>query len=182
MGMGERAAGSEQQAASSNAPLTAEELSRRRFLTRLSVALGAVGAAAVGAPVIGFLLAPLFRKAPRSWRAVGAVDAFPVGTTNKVVVSDPAPLAWTGVAANTAAWLRREDPTTFVAYSIYCSHLGCPVDWLPDANLFLCPCHGGVYYKDGAVAAGPPPQPLTKYPVRITNGQVEIETSPIPIT
>ena len=75
-----------------------------------------------------------------------------------------------------------EDPTTFVAYSIYCSHLGCPVDWLPDANLFLCPCHGGVYYKDGAVAAGPPPQPLTKYPVRITNGQVEIETSPIPIT
>jgi menaquinol-cytochrome c reductase iron-sulfur subunit len=60
--------------------------------------------------------------------------------------------------------------------------LGCPVRWLPDADLFMCPCHGGVYYKDGKVAAGPPPRPLVKYPVRLRNGQVEIRTSPLPIS
>src|SRR5260221_422665 len=91
---------------------------------------------------------------------------WPVVLAFGIVFSDPAPLTWTGVAANTAAWLRRDGQTDFVAFSVYCSHLGCPVDWLSDANLFLCPCHGGVYYKDGSVAAGPPPQPLTKYPVR----------------
>ncbi|HLV79830.1 MAG TPA: hypothetical protein VKT32_06085 [Chthonomonadaceae bacterium] len=46
----------------------------------------------------------------------------------------------------------------------------------------MCPCHGGDYYPDGKVAAGPPPKALTRYPVRIYNGQVEIQTSAIPIT
>jgi menaquinol-cytochrome c reductase iron-sulfur subunit len=38
-----------------------------------------------------------------------------------------------------------------------------------------------VYYEDGRVAAGPPPHPLTRYPVRIEAGEVEIRTDPIPI-
>jgi len=48
--------------------------------------------------------------------------------------------------------------------------------------LFMCPCHGGVYYNDGTVAAGPPPKPLIRYDVRTLNGQVEIKTMAIPIT
>ena len=43
----------------------------------------------------------------------------------------------------------------FVAFSVNCAHLGCPVRWLREAHLFMCPCHGGVYYEDGRVAAGP---------------------------
>ena len=54
--------------------------------------------------------------------------------------------------------------------------------WLPDAELFMCPCHGGVFYKDGAVASGPPPKALVTYPVRVRDGVVEILTSPLPIT
>jgi len=69
----------------------------------------------------------------------------------------------------------------FEAFSVNCAHLGCPVRWLPDARLFMCPCHGGVYYEDGSVAAGPPPHGLTKYPVRVKDGRVEIRTDPIPI-
>jgi menaquinol-cytochrome c reductase iron-sulfur subunit len=56
------------------------------------------------------------------------------------------------------------------------------VRWLADADLFMCPCHGGVYYSDGTVAAGPPPKPLIRYEVRMVNGQVEIKTMAIPIT
>jgi menaquinol-cytochrome c reductase iron-sulfur subunit len=55
------------------------------------------------------------------------------------------------------------------------------VRWVADAELFLCPCHGGVYYADGTVSAGPPPRTLPQYPVRVRNGEVEILTSPIPI-
>ena len=82
----------------------------------------------------------------------------------------------------TAAWLRRTDASEFVAFAVNCTHLGCPVKWLTDASLFMCPCHGGVYYKDGSVAAGPPPRPLPQYPVRVRNGQVEILASPLPLT
>lgn len=86
------------------------------------------------------------------------------------------------MTAKTAAWLRREGPQQFVAFSINCTHLGCPVRWLPNADLFMCPCHGGVFYKNGTVASGPPPKALATYPVRLRSGMVEILTSPLPIT
>jgi menaquinol-cytochrome c reductase iron-sulfur subunit len=60
--------------------------------------------------------------------------------------------------------------------------MGCPVRWLPDAELFMCPCHGGVYYTDGTVAAGPPPKPLVRYEVRVVNDQVQIKAAALPIT
>ena len=154
---------------------------RRRFLARLSVALsGAVGAV-LGLPVLGFLVAPLTRKEPRVWRPVGRVDDFAIGETVNVRFEDASALPWSGVTARTAAWLRREDETRFTAYSVHCTHLGCPVRWMAEAQLFLCPCLGGVYYADGTVSAGPPPKPLPTYPVRVRGGQVEIQTSPIPI-
>jgi menaquinol-cytochrome c reductase iron-sulfur subunit len=155
---------------------------RRRFLTRLSVALSAGVAAVLGIPVVGFLLAPLARKSPRVWRPVGPVDRFTIGQTVSVTYDDASPLPWAGVTARTAAWLRRDDETRFTAFSVHCTHLGCPVRWVPDASLFLCPCHGGVYLADGTVSAGPPPRPLPQYPVQVRNGQVEILTSPIPIS
>jgi menaquinol-cytochrome c reductase iron-sulfur subunit len=39
-----------------------------------------------------------------------------------------------------------------------------------------------VFYGDGRVAGGPPPEPLTKLDVRVNNGQVEIYTRGVPIT
>jgi menaquinol-cytochrome c reductase iron-sulfur subunit len=155
---------------------------RRQFFSKLSITLGGVAALIIGLPIVGFLLSPFLRKVPEVWRPVGSVDSFKVGTTVVVKYLDASPLPWAGVTANTAAWLRRDSEDKFIAFSINCTHLGCPVRWLSDAELFMCPCHGGVYYKDGEVAAGPPPKPLPRYPVRVRNGQVEIMASPIPIT
>ena len=158
------------------------ELSRRKLLARLSLAAGGVGALILTVPMAGFILAPFFESKPEVWRTIGKVESFKIGETTAVEYEDASPLPWAGVTARSAAWLRRVDADTFVAFSINCTHLGCPVRWLADANLFMCPCHGGVYYKDGTVAAGPPPLPLPRYPVRVLNCDVQIQTSPIPIT
>ena len=160
---------------------TPQTSGRRRFLTRVSVALGGIAGVVITVPVIGFLLRPLFKKTDRIWRPVGDMKTFEVGKTVEVTFEDATPESWAGVSAKTAAWLRREGDQQFTAFSVNCSHLGCPVRWLQDAELFMCPCHGGVYYKDGSVAAGPPPRALLQYPVRIRDGNVEILTSPIPI-
>jgi len=154
---------------------------RRKLLARLSIVLGGIAAALVTVPVAGFLLAPLFERVARQWRTVGTVDKFEKGTTVEVTFEDASSLAWAGVTGQTGAWLRRQPDGQFVAFAINCTHLGCPVRWLQQAELFMCPCHGGVYYKDGTVAAGPPPKPLTQYPVRVTDGRVEILTTPTPI-
>lgn len=153
---------------------------RRKFLARLSIAIGSLAAAVVAIPSVGFLLG--LRKGPKVWRTVGKVSDFSIGTTTEVTFQDPSPLPWSGVTAQTAAWLRRVADQEFIAFSVDCTHLGCPVRWLSDAHLFMCPCHGGVFYGDGRVASGPPPRPLTQYPVRVQSGQVQILTSPLPIT
>lgn len=153
---------------------------RRTFLTEIGLIAAGIAAAAVTVPAIAFLLG--LRKSPSSWRSLGRVDDFKIGETVEVSFTDPSPLPWSGVTAKTAAWLRRKDQQEFVAFSIYCTHLGCPVRWIPTANLFMCPCHGGVFYADGSVASGPPLKPLATYPVRVNQGLIEIQTSPVPIT
>lgn len=152
---------------------------RRRFLARVSMAAGAVAATMVGVPFVGFVFRP-GRGAGPVWRDVGRLDDFALGKTVKVDYLDAAPLPWAGFAAETAAWLRRDGADHFVAFTIYCTHTGCPVRWDEGAQLFLCPCHGGSFYRDGAVASGPPPSPLVRYPVRVRDGVVEIQTVPIP--
>jgi menaquinol-cytochrome c reductase iron-sulfur subunit len=157
----------------------ASEADRRRFLNRVSLLLAGAAGVAVAAPSLGFLLG--LRKVEPVWRPLGPVDKFQPGTTTLVAFTDPSPLPWAGVTAGTAAWLRRRQGDDFVAFSINCTHLGCPVRWLPEADLFMCPCHGGVFYNNGRVASGPPERPLFRYPVRVRDGTVEILASPLPI-
>ena len=156
--------------------------SRRRMLSRLSMTLAALSSAVVGVPVVGFVLGPFTKRVKEVWRDVGSLRDFEIGETVKVEYEDPSALPWAGVTARTAAWLRRNGETDFKAFSVNCTHLGCPVRWIASADLFMCPCHGGVYYNDGTVAGGPPPRPLPQYPVRVHKGSVQIRTSPIPLT
>lgn len=148
---------------------------RRRLLSMLALGLGGAGAVAAGVPFAGFLLAPLDDE-DESWRSVARVDELAVGETIKVTFFDPAPVPWAGFAARSAAWLRREGEDEFIAFSLYCTHTGCPLLWEEGAQLFLCPCHGGAFYRDGRVASGPPPVPLHRHPVRIRDGRVELRT------
>lgn len=150
------------------------KISRRTFLERVVFILGGLVSMAVGLPLAGFVLKPIFRALPPVWRPVGDVDSFQIGETVAVTYLQAPSLPWAGVTGKTAAWLRRESGDQFTAFSLSCTHLGCPVRWRPEAKLFMCPCHGGVYYQDGSVAAGPPPHPLPRYPVRVKDGQVEI--------
>ena len=152
-------------------------VSRRRFLGRISLALSGLAAAVVSVPIIAYLLSPLLEAAPDDWRDVGLVDAFRIGETVEVAYDDPSSLPWAGQTARTAVWLRRTSASGFTAFGLNCTHLGCPVNWRPDAQLFLCPCHGGVYYADGSVAGGPPPRALRQFNVRIVNNnRVQVQT------
>lgn len=159
-----------------------DDFSRRTFVIRILWAVGAVLGVLTMIPVVGALFAPLLKKTPQAWRSVGAIDDFQVGKTVLVKYTNALPKTWSGLSSESASWLQRTSEKDFVAFAINCTHLGCPVRWEASAELFLCPCHGGVYNKDGSYAAGPPPRGLNKYPVRIRNNQVEIQTSPVPIT
>jgi len=159
-----------------------EDPGRRRFLARLSLAVGSLIAIMAGLPVIGYILIPVSRKIHRQWVPVGPADRFTAGNTVLVSFENPSARPWTGVTGKSGAWVRKVGDGNFIAFVLNCSHLGCPVHWESASKLFICPCHGSVYYEDGTVAAGPAPFPLQRFRVRVRDGQVELESRPIPIT
>lgn len=156
--------------------------SRRKFLVRLSLGVAAIPAALVSVPVLSALFGPLLKKPRQVWRKVADISEVPPGSTQLITFINADPLPWSGTTARAAAWIRRNENNELTAFSAHCTHLGCPVRWEEKAELFMCPCHGGVYYKDGTVAAGPPPKPLVNYEVRLNNNAIEIKTAPVPIT
>lgn len=156
-----------------------ESPERRRFLVRLTLAAGALSAAVVVAPAVGFLISPAAQDDPNDWRPVGPVEEFPIGGTVIATYLDPDVLSWAGFAAESAVFIRRLSPETVTAFSIYCTHTGCPVRWVEGARQFLCPCHGGAFHEDGRVAAGPPPRPLAQFAARVRDGQVEVRPAPV---
>jgi menaquinol-cytochrome c reductase iron-sulfur subunit len=163
-----------------NEPTAEALLTRRRFLSRISLALSGLAAAVISVPILAYLLSPLLQGVVQEWRDVGAVDSFRVGETVEVAFDEPSSLPWAGQTAQTAVWLRRAADQEFIAFGLNCTHLGCPVNWQAGAQLFLCPCHGGVYNADGTVAGGPPPRALVNFKVRITdNNRVEVLTQPL---
>jgi Rieske Fe-S protein len=68
----------------------------------------------------------------------------------------------------------------FQVFAVNCAHLGCPVRWFPQSGLFMCPCHGGAYYRDGSRASGPPERGLFEYPHKIENGLITIQAGELP--
>ncbi len=59
-----------------------------------------------------------------------------------------------------------------VVFSAVCSHLGCLVSYHKDKQEFVCPCHGGKYDLTGRNISGPPPAPLTRFPLKMQNGML----------
>jgi menaquinol-cytochrome c reductase iron-sulfur subunit len=154
--------------------------SRRGFLFKLGLALNALGAILVGIPVVGYILAPARRFSSQSWIKLGGVDSFPVGQTRFAQYENPFRVQWDGDSAKVACWVRRVDAQRFQVFAVNCAHLGCPVRWFPQSKLFMCPCHGGVYYEDGSRASGPPPRGLFEYQYEIREGQLWVRGGQLP--
>lgn len=162
------------------APPTPDEVDRRGFLTRVTLGLTGLIGLLVALPPLAYLLAPLVESVREEWRDLGPLDTFPVGTIRLASFEEISPLPWAGQTARTAAWVRRTADQEFTVFAITCTHLGCPVNWVESAELFICPCHGGVYYQTGQVAAGPPPHALWEYEHRVQNDVLQILTNPLP--
>jgi menaquinol-cytochrome c reductase iron-sulfur subunit len=165
---------------SDSLPSPPPKSSRRSFLFTLGLALNGVAAALVGIPLIGYLVGPVRRRAEQAWISLGALEGFPEGQTRLATYENPFRVAWDGATANIPCWVRRIDGERFQIFAINCAHLGCPVRWFAQSRLFMCPCHGGVYYEDGSRASGPPPRGLFEYQYQVRDGQLWVRGGQIP--
>ncbi len=158
------------------------EHSRRKFLFKVALLLnGAVGAV-LAVPVLGYLFGPFFRKnsSYNNWVSVGNLEQFPPGETRLAKYRNPMGTPADGQTRTLPCWVRHIANNQFQVFAINCAHMDCPVHWFPQSKLFMCPCHGGVYYQDGAVAAGPPPRGLFQYKYKIVGNQLLIWAGELP--
>ncbi len=58
-----------------------------------------------------------------------------------------------------------------------CPHLGCRVPWCITSQWFECPCHGSQYNRVGEKKGGPAPRGMDSFPVRVSGGRMEVDTS-----
>ena len=157
---------------------------RRMFLQWLTYAAGAVAAAVLGVPFVGYLFGPL-KKYRVQWVGLGPPSKFPLYETRLVTFQNPLGQPWDGMVARTGVYVRNlgkddKQQDRFLVFAMNCAHLGCPVTWFPQSGLFMCPCHGGVYYENGEHAAGPPPRGLFHCIWRVRAGQLEIQAPHLP--
>ena len=165
-----------------------EEITRRRFLTRLLAGAGTILAAALVLPA--FSLGPqpgtdLFRTAWR--RGLRLVDSGnrPVRPDDLVLdsVTTVFPQGFVGRADSQTLLIKVSPldlalpngrdawaPDGCVAYSKVCTHAGCPVGlYRAQEHLLLCPCHQSTFdVLRGAVPVfGPAARPLPQLPIEV---------------
>jgi menaquinol-cytochrome c reductase iron-sulfur subunit len=158
-------------------------LSRRRFLAKIGIFFNACTALILTVPIVRYLLSSLTigrADAHLSWVSLGRVTEFPEGETRLATFRNPFVTPTDGKTIDTACWVRRIQGDQFQIFAINCAHLGCPVRWFPQSGLFMCPCHGGAYYRDGSRASGPPQRGLFEYPYKVQDGTLTIQAGELP--
>jgi cytochrome b6-f complex iron-sulfur subunit len=137
-----------------------EVKTRRAFLAAAGVA-GVCYAAALAYPVYRYLASP-------------SEMALSAAAVTEVTLKDAQKLPAGSVlmfrfGASPAMLIHHEDGR-WISLTAVCTHLGCTVQYEPQADRIHCACHGGVYNAyTGANVSGPPPKPLKLFKVAVND-------------
>ncbi len=139
--------------------------SRRSFLTRLWIGLGAVALLQFLAGAAFFLLSGRKRAGKHTSQLLeaGLIADFPPGSVTFI--------------SRGHLYLTRLDDGGFLAISRKCTHLGCAVPWIVERKQFECPCHASVFDITGNVIKAPAPRALDLFSVSFKRDMVTIDIS-----
>ncbi|MEE9614117.1 MAG: Rieske (2Fe-2S) protein [Thermodesulfobacteriota bacterium] len=128
-----------------------DNVSRRRFLSGAFMGFGlTLGLGTLALRFFQFLI-PEVKAARFEEVLVGLKSAIPSGGLTMEVGGNPLTILKAG--------------DEVVAFSRVCTDLGCLVSWDKVGERFVCPCHQGIYDRDGKNISGPPPRPLDRFEV-----------------
>lgn len=95
--------------------------------------------------------------------------------TTRQEIQPGKPITWT--APNGQKVIINNIKGELLALSNVCPHLGCKVSWEAVNDRFFCPCHAGVFDKNGTAVAGPPYKEgknLQRYDLKVEGNAVYI--------
>ena len=145
-------------------------VSRQTFLRVALGGVGAVYAAGLAYPVYRYVASPVEKAAKES-----AVTEVTLKDAQKLAPGSALMFRF----GSKPSLLIHHDDGTWTALTAVCTHLGCTVHYEEDKKRIHCACHGGVYDpKTGGNVSGPPPKPLKRYEVKVTDVAVIVSRNP----
>jgi cytochrome b6-f complex iron-sulfur subunit len=146
-------------------PTPGEQATRRAFMAAAGVA-GACYVAALAYPVYRYLASP-------------TEMALEAAAVTQVTLKDAQKLPSGSVLmfkfGTSPAMLIHHNDGSWISMTAVCTHLGCTVQYEPQADRIHCACHGGVYNAyTGSNVSGPPPKPLKLYKVTVSDADVQV--------
>lgn len=133
---------------------------RRQFLLNAFELLGLTAAGALVYPIVRYF----------SPQSTAGGDKPTILSKKEIAVGESKNI----VVNNVPGVLINRPDQGFVAISRVCTHLGCLVEYQKDKKRLFCPCHGATYDLKGNVVSGPPPKPLTQFPLKIEGDSIII--------
>jgi nitrite reductase/ring-hydroxylating ferredoxin subunit len=145
---------------------TKSQSSRRNFLKKIWVGLGALAGIELGVLTIGFL-----SDGRRNRDNLDAGRLMKIGKIGDFERNNVYPFR------SGKFYLVCTQSGGFIAMSLNCTHLGCSVMWNEEKKEFVCPCHSSSFDLMGNVINPPAPRALDYYPVHIEKGELIVDVS-----
>jgi menaquinol-cytochrome c reductase iron-sulfur subunit len=150
-------------------------VSRRDFMKTAIVGIGGVIGAAIGLPAIAYVIGPALQQNTSEWIRLGSAAKVELNMPTLFKTTIEKQTGWINAQEEFSVYVLTTNGQEFVVMSNVCTHLGCRVRWIPEQDGFFCPCHNGVFSKDGNVVSGPPPRALDRFEVKVEDGTLFVK-------
>jgi Rieske Fe-S protein len=155
--------------------LPVQETARRRFLKLVVGVFTAVNGLVLGIPVVAVLFGPVRKEKKADWFAVAEVGPLPHDQPVELKFEAEAEDAFYRSRALYSVWVIKHATASATVFSPFCTHLDCRFIWNASTEHFECPCHAGVFSREGKVLSGPAPRRLDTLEHRIENGRLFVK-------
>ncbi len=144
------------------------KVSRRLFSIGILATVGA-SVIGLGTAAVRFFIGDSFKAKKQNWIKLNEVSSLTANEVHKVVIHFRGKDAWRRVENSKTVYVFSEDGQNYTVLDATCTHLGCLVRWKEDDQHFSCPCHKGIFSKEGLVISGAPTKPLQQLEIKIEN-------------
>lgn len=150
-----------------------QRINRKNFMSLATWSIGGLISLGIGIPAIAYIVGPtLSSTTTQDWIRLGPISKVELKTPTLFKFTIQRKTGWIVNEEEISVYILTDNGRDFIAMSNICTHLGCRVRWISEKGEFFCPCHNGVFDKQGNVVSGPPPRPLDRYEVKVEDDQI----------
>ncbi len=148
-----------------------DQIDRRNFVKLIVASVGGFIGLSVGIPAIIYTIEPAVKvQSTEGWISAGLMANYETDKPTLFTFTQTKQNGWERTVNSYGVYVTKQSETAATVFSNQCTHLACRVTWQEENQVYFCPCHNGIFNKEGEVTEGPPPKPLIPYETKVEEG------------